>query len=90
MATEQVSTNTAQGKGNKAREEYERLDSVQDRLIFLQEIFEALGSTSASEYQFSPFAFTGLALVVEDLKDEVSSSLEVLEGFAREMEAANE
>ena len=96
MATEQVSMNVEQGKGKKpwagrdrVLEESSRLDTIVDRLIFLKEIFEALGS-GGEDYSFSPFAFTGLALIVKSIKEDAGGSLEYVQGIAREMEVSHE
>ena len=81
--------NTAEGKGKKAWEESSRLDTIVDRLIFLKEVFEALGS-GGEDYSFSPFAFTGLALIVKSIKEDAGGSLEYVQGVAREMEVSHE
>ena len=94
MAKEQVSTNTAEGKGKlevseRAQEESRRLDTVVDRLIFLRETFMALGD-GGEDYTFSPFAFTGLSLIVTSIKVDAGDSLEFVQMIARELEASHE
>ena len=79
MAPEQVSTNTAEGNRQSAQDEHHRMMTVQLRLAFLKEAFEALGSTRASEYEFSPSAFAGLAYIVEAVKNDVVMAQDFIE-----------
>jgi hypothetical protein len=82
MATEQVSTNTAEGKGKKAWVEHRRMVTVQGRLAFLKEVFEELSTTNASQYEFSPHALAGLSLIMDALKNDVATAQDFLENVA--------
>ena len=79
MAREEVATNGGKGNRQTAQDEHHRMMTVQLRLAFLKEAFEALGSTRAREYEFSPSAFAGLAYIVEAVKNDVVMAQDFIE-----------
>jgi len=82
MATEQVSTNTAEGKGKRAWVEHHRMVTVQGRLAFLKEVFDEMSCATDKQYEFSSHALAGLSLIMDALKADVSTAQDFLENVS--------